>query len=140
MLEGFDKHISVFTESLARKLDRRKMIRTSVTGLFTTVAAVTVGQLTNVGQAFAATCTCDNNWTNGHPCNTIGHACPSNGCPSGCSVCHNNDCGGWCNWSSGHWVSCSHQGASGKGYRLCWDCKCTTCKHKCSCLSSCINC
>lgn|SRR5579863_779888 len=141
MLENFDKHISVFSESFARKLGRRKMIGASVTGVFATVAAATIGQLKNAGQAFAATtCTCDDHWTTGKSCNNLGHTCPHNGCPAGCTVCHSNDCGGWCNWTSGHWVSCNHLGPTGKGYKLCWDCKCSTCTTKCSCLSACINC
>jgi len=147
MLENFDNQISILTESFARKFDRRKMVGNTVKGLFATVAAATVGQLANVGEAFAVTCTCDDGWTTGHPCGNIGFSCPhntstTNGCPSGCSVCTNANggCGGFCTYSSGHWVSCSHLGSSGKGYKLCWDCKCPTCTHHCSCLSGCIGC
>jgi hypothetical protein len=141
MLEDFDKQVSVFTESVVRRLSRRKMVTRTVKGLFATVALAAIGQGTGLTKAFAANpCTCDDGWTTGHLCNYYGYKCPSNGCPSGCSLCHSNDCGGWCNWSSGQWVSCSHQGHSGRGYKLCWDCKCTTCTNKCSCLSQCFGC
>ena len=39
MLENFDKNVSIFTESLARALSRRKMMGTTVKGIFATVAA-----------------------------------------------------------------------------------------------------
>lgn len=153
MLEEFDKQISVWAESFARNYNRRKMVGTTVKGLFATVAAATVGQLVNAGQAFAATCTCDDGWTTGKPCGHWGFPCPHNtsltdGCPSNCSVCKSTDsthgCKGWCNYTSGHWVSCTGCGTSGKGYKLCWDCHCPpgACfqngHHPCSCLSGCI--
>ncbi len=53
MLENFDKDISVLTESLARSLGRRKMIGTTVKGLTAAIVAATLGQFTNIGQAFA---------------------------------------------------------------------------------------
>ena len=146
MLEDFDKQISIWAESFARKFNRRKMVGTTVKGVFATIAAASIGQVANIGQAFAVTCACDDNWTTGQKCGVLGYGgCSNNvnttfGCPGNCSVCKNGDCGGWCNWSSGHWVSCTGCCASGKGYRLCWDCKCPDCKHKCSCLSACIGC
>lgn len=148
MLEDFDKQVSIWSESFARRFNRRTMVGSTVKGLFATVAAVTVGQLTNFGNAFAATtCVCDRDWTAGNRCDAYGYPCPhktspNNGCPTGCSICTtaNGGCSGFCNWSSGHWVSCSNLGSSHKGYKLCWDCKCGTCKHVCSCLSGCINC
>src|SRR5947207_2070983 len=130
MLEDFDKQVSILTEAIARKFHRRQMVGTTVKGLFATVAAATVGQLANVGQAFAATtCTCDEGWTTGHRCSYWGHPCPytsttATQCPSGCSTCYSPGCNGWCSYSSGHWVSCSGLGTCGKGYKLCWDCKC----------------
>ena len=50
MLEEFDKQVSIWTESFARKFNRRKMVGTTVKGVFATVAAATVGQLVNLGQ------------------------------------------------------------------------------------------
>ncbi len=96
MLEDFDKHVSILSESLARMLSRRKMVGSTIKGVFATVAAATAGQLTNVGEAFASHhCTCDDNWTLGKPCANLGHTCPHHsGCPQGCVVCHSNDCGG----------------------------------------------
>lgn len=143
MLEEFDKQVSVFTESLARRLARRKMLGTAVKGAVAAIAAATIGQFTNLRQAFAVSCTCDDNWTNGVPCDNIGHSCPSSGCPSGCSVCCCNDCNGWCNYPSGSWTSCSGLGKCGNGYKICTDCKCgnpCTKQNRCTCLSQCICC
>ena len=143
MLEDFDKNVSILAESLARKLNRRKMVSTTVKGVFTAIAAATIGQVINVRQAFAATCTCDSNWTTGSPCDNIGYPCPhpGPGCPSNCKACGNNDCGGWCKYSTNGWVSCSGLGNCGNGYRMCVDCKCAgTCSKKCTCLSDCICC
>lgn len=136
MLENFDKNVSIFTESLARALSRRKMMGTTVKGIFATVAAATLGQFTNVGDAFAVTCTCDEGWTTGSPCTSIGFPCPPHGCPSGCVTCYTGDCGGWCIYNTGKWVSCSGLGKCGKGYKVCRDCKCPDCNHKCTCLSA----
>jgi hypothetical protein len=143
MLEEFDKHVSILSESLARMLTRRKMAGTTVKGLFTTVAAATLGQLPNLGEVHASChCTCDDCWTTGYPCDHIGYPCPPHYCPSGCVTCYIGDCGGWCTYTSGTWVSCSGLGKCGRGYRICRDCKCPHCSHKCSCLSAivCENC
>jgi hypothetical protein len=142
MLEDFDRQVSNWSESLARKFNRRKMIGSTVKGAVATVAAVTAGQLTSFGQAFAVSCTCDEGWTRGRPCNHWGFPCPKNGCPSHMTVCKKPGCGGWCTYSNGHWVSCSGLGPSHKGYKLCWDCSDAKnpCNPHCSCLSSCIGC
>jgi hypothetical protein len=142
MFEDFDKRISTLTESWGRGLSRRKIFRKTVTGLSAAAVAAALGQFTNIRQAFAAECTCecDDCWANGSPCS----GCPTGtGCPSGCSVCTNNACGGWCNYSSGWWVAynCSNLGL-GHGYRVCTDCTCPSgdCNGKCTCLSACICC
>jgi hypothetical protein len=136
MFEYFDKHVSVFTESLARKLSRRKMVDRTVKGAFAAVAAVTIGQLTGIGDALASTsCTCDEGWTTGHSCTHNGYPCPDHGCPTGCVKCYYPECDGWCNWSSSKWVSCTGLGTCGKGYKVCRDCKCPDCSNHCSCLS-----
>lgn len=138
MLEEFDKNVSVLTESITRKIARRKLIGTTIKGLFATSAALTFGQLINVKQAFAASCTCDNNWTTGHLCS----GCPSSAnCPSGCTVCTTTQsCGGWCNYSNGRWTSCTGQGTCGVGYKICTDCICPSCSNRCTCLSGCVCC
>ena len=138
MLEEFDKRISILSESLARALNRRKIVGNTVKGLFATVAGATLGRLTSPGEASAAcACTCDDCWTNGHPCNHYGYPCPSHYCPGGCTTCtRHNWCGGWCSYSSGKWVSCSGLGVCGQGYRICRDCKCPNCRVKCSCRSA----
>ena len=138
MLEDFDKQVSIFAESLARKFNRRKMVGTTVKGLFATIAGATLGQFTSMGKALASCyCTCDDCWTTGHSCNYYGHPCPPHYCPSGCTTCTSYDwCGGWCDYRSGKWVSCYGLGVCGRGYRVCRDCKCPTCRLKCTCRSA----
>jgi len=138
MLEDLDKGVSIVSESIARVLSRRKMVRNSVKGLFATVAAATLGQFIGLSEADASChCTCDDCWTTGHSCNFYGHPCPPHYCPSGCTTCTSlNWCGGWCNYRSGKWVSCYGLGVCGKGYRICRDCKCPTCRVKCTCRSA----
>lgn len=138
MLEDFDKRVSVLSESLARVFNRRKVASNTVKGLFATIAAATLGQFIGVGKASAScTCTCDDCWTTGHSCNYYGYPCPSHYCPSGCTTCTSSDwCGGWCDYSTGKWVSCSGLGVCGQGYRVCRDCKCPNCSLKCTCLSA----
>lgn len=143
MLEEFDKRVSVWSESFARMLNRRKMAGMAVKGIFASVAAATLGQIVGVGEAQASChCTCDDCWTTGHHCDHIGHPCPPHNCPTNCVICHSGDCGGWCNYKTGKWVSCSGLGTCGKGYRICTDCKCLHCNHKCTCRSAiiCANC
>ena len=138
MLEDLDKGVSIVSESIARVLSRRKLVRNSVKGLFATVAAATLGQFIGLSEADASChCTCDDCWTTGHSCNFYGHPCPPHYCPSGCTTCTSlNWCGGWCNYRSGKWVSCYGLGVCGKGYRICRDCKCPTCRVKCTCRSA----
>lgn len=148
MLEDLDKNISLLTESVARSLGRRRLLVNTAKGLFATAASLTLGQLTNLKDAFAVTCTC--NWA----CNSDGKntncakqgGCPRTGCPSNCSICTTSSgCGTVCNYSGGYWVSCSGLCTCGGGYRLCTDCKChnsCSCPNVCTCLSQifCCNC
>ncbi len=146
MLENFDKDISVLTESLARSLGRRKMIGTTVRGLTAAIVAATLGQFTNIGQAFAqeCKCQCDECWTNGQPC----QFCPTTGCPSNCQVCTSSSGCIFCGYASGHWVAyqCTGLGTCHNGYKICTDCKCKNshgqydCNYTCTCLSACICC
>ncbi len=144
MLEDFDKDISTLTESVVRRLSRRKIFSATVKGLSAAAIAATLGQISTVRQAFAValdqcTCECDFCWTTGSPCSN----CPSSGvsCPTGCTTCVSPDCGGWCNYSSGQWVAYQCTGlGEGNGYKMCIDCKCPDCNNKCTCLSGCICC
>ena len=147
MLEDFDKNVSTLSESLARVIDRRKMLGTTVKGLSAVVVAAALGQFTNLGRAFANNCycECDDCWSTGQPCGNIGFTCPvdlSAKCPSSCSICIAYDCGGWCDYNNGSWIAyeCYNLGSCQKGYKLCTDCKCPDCNHKCTCLSTCICC
>lgn len=142
MLDEFDRELSALMESLARLLSRRKMIGTVIRGISAAAVAAALGQFTNIGRAFAqeCTCQCDDCWTSGQPC----QYCPASAnCPSGCEVCVNNDCNGWCDYPTGRWVAynCSNLGTCHVGYKMCTDCKCNnTCNDKCTCLSACICC
>lgn len=148
MFEDFDRQVSIFSESVARSISRRKVLTTSIKGVVVTIAGATIGTFVDLKDVFAAGCTC--NWYDGsgnancpkHPgCNPTGAA----GCPSGCSTCTSSDyCldskGYYCNYSSGSWISCTGQGTCGNGHKICIDCKCPNCSYVCTCLSNCICC
>lgn len=153
-LNEFDKRVSILAESAARRLSRRRVVLGMMKGVFAAVAATTLGAFVNIGRAFAidfSNCqTCNKNCT----CHWIpnsGNAncpskggCPPTGCPSGCSPCTGSDsCGGWCIYSDGAWCACNCLGVCGNGYRVCIDCKCSSCSgYLCTCLSQviCPNC
>ncbi len=154
MLEELDRNISIISESAARTLNRRRFLTGMLKGLVSATAALTLGIWMDVKSAFAidfSKCqTCNNNCT----CNWIPNSsnancpkkggCPSTGCPSGCSHCTGSDsCGGWCIYSDGAWCACNCLGRCGNGYRVCIDCKCSSCSgYLCTCLSTiiCANC
>jgi hypothetical protein len=137
MFDTLDKHISNIAESMARRVNRRRVITRGIKGGFALVAGLALGQLSNLKEAFAVTCTC--NWAGGSGnanCPNVG-GCPAQGCPSGCSICTTSSgCGTICNYASGFWVSCTGLGSCGKGYRLCRDCNCNGCNYICTCLSA----
>src|SRR5258708_39807447 len=58
MFEEFDKQISIFSESVARQLSRRRMLTNSVKGVVVTVAGATLSTFINFKDAFAAGCPC----------------------------------------------------------------------------------
>jgi hypothetical protein len=146
MLEEMDKYISSLSESVARSMDRRQILKKGIKGVFAATAGMALGQFANIKNAFAVTCTC--NWAGGS-----GNAncpkssgCPlgsSAGCPTGYSVCTSSSgCGTICNWPGGRWVSCTGLGTHGHGYKLCTDCNNSGCADVCTCLSGiiCYNC
>lgn len=134
--QNFDSRVNLLAESVARKLNRRKLFANGTKGLFATIAGVALGQVVNIQQVFADTCTC--NWAYGHQCS----GCPLDAaCPSGYSVCTTSSgCGSVCNYSNGQWISCSNQGQCGVGFRVCTDCRTNGCGYICTCLSGCICC
>ena len=138
MFDQFDKRISVFSEAIVRKLTRRKAAGKLIKGTFAVMAAGTIGLFLHPDEAFASSCTCDDNWRNGVPCG----GCPSTAnCPSDCTVCTTaQSCGGWCNYPNGRWTSCTGQGTCGAGYKICTDCICPNCNSRCTCLSGCFCC
>jgi hypothetical protein len=142
MFEKLDKRTSILAEGIARSLSRRQVLVTTVKGTVATVAAATLGILVDLKTAFAITCDC--HWYDGIVgCPNYG-ACNSGGpgaCPSGCSYCTSADVcrdskGYYCGYSDGWWVSCTGFGQCGNGYKICSDCKCTTCSYVCTCLSN----
>ncbi len=136
MLEELDEHLSMLSESLARRLNRRKALVNTAKGLFATVTGITLAQLTNITNAFAVSCSCTGNICT---CGGSGYQCPS-----GCSTCTSSSGCSYCPHPSGHWVSCNGLGNCGNGYKVCIDCKCSsgTCSQStfCTCLSGCICC
>jgi hypothetical protein len=155
LVKTIDEAVTVFSEELARRLNRRRFLINGAKGLAAAVAAACVGGIGNVREAFAITCSCT--WISGSGnanCPHWSHQCPQGApaCPSGCSFCTINDlpkgangygCYGWCDYSGGQWVSCTGLCTGQQGYKVCSDCKCSTCNgYLCTCLSSiqCCNC
>jgi hypothetical protein len=141
MIEDLDRTVNILSESAARTLTRRRVLRTAVKGLVAATAGLALTLGPDLREAFAQTCTC--NWIGGSSnadCPKVGY-CSDDSCPSGCSLCTSG--GGCCEYPSGSWVSCTGLGRCGAGYRLCIDCKCSTCSgYLCTCLTDfyCCNC
>ena len=127
-----DKLVSNVSESIARGMQRRKFLSRSIKGVFATVAALSLGNLAGIKNAFALTCTCD--WAFEGQCTGTGGS--QQNCPSGCTTCTKTDsCSNWCNWTNGFWVSCSGFGPCKAGFEICRDCKCPNCSYVCTVLS-----
>src|SRR6266540_4653120 len=134
LINNADGIISLWSEALARRINRRDLIFRAVKSVAAAAAAASVGSLVNVKEVFAA-CTCSYLAS----CSPYG-ACPFRGCPSSCTACtSSNGCGTNCPHSSGYWVipNCSC-GVCGNGWYECWDCKCPSCSHLCTCKSTCV--
>lgn len=142
ILRAVDKNTGMATETLARKLSRRRALANGVKGVVAATTALMLGQ--GLHHDAGAACVC--NWAILPRCS----GCPSGyGCPSGMTPCKLWDapydpntgygCNGYCNYSSGSWISCTGLGY-GYGYMVCTDCKGPSCSNLCTCLSQCINC
>ena len=134
MAERIDELVALVSESLARTVTRRRVMRNIVKAGVAAVSGATLGSLARIESVFAVTCDC--NWIGGRHCTSYGYTCGSS-CPSACSVCTSADgCG--CPYQSGYWVvpNCTC-GFCGQGYRICSDCKCPNCSLTCTCLSTC---
>ena len=160
MLHRLDEQVSVVSEEFARRLSRRQLILRSAKGVVTGIAAISVGSLAGMKNAFAAEnvtgkgCCyitpgvqygCKTSVQGGTDCQGHGlGTCPSTGCPSGCQRCYTNTCPGICGYTSselnGCWVGLSGYCTCGEGYRLCCDCQCTSCSRTCTCLSAVLCC
>lgn len=134
--QTLDRAVGDATETLTRRLTRRDVVRRAVLGGATGIAFFSIGQRS----AFAAGCQC------GPTSRCSG--CPSDGCPSGYSLCKKpssgnctNNQGYNCIYPSGYWIACSGLGFCGNGYETCYDCIGPSgCAGWCTCLSSCYCC
>jgi hypothetical protein len=132
----FDDKVGDIAERATRQMTRRQAVRTAVIGGATGLGALTIG----VEPALAS---CASNCGPTPRCSS----CPSNGCPSGYSLCKGcstcncfNNYGYRCEWPSGYWIACNSLG-HGYGYDICYDCiSGGNCSGWCTCLSSCICC
>jgi len=139
--DKIDTGVARVAERIARTMTRRDALRRGVLGGITGMAALAVG----ARPAMAVTCTCGPTYNCAH----WGASCTCCGCPSGyvlckndgsycsCSGGHYNSQGYCCEYSSGYWVACNGIccGSGCNGYRLCYDCKASTCQEWCTCLS-----
>jgi hypothetical protein len=132
--QDLDERVLAASASMARMLNRRTMLVRILQGSAATVAALTVGTLSGVRDAFAVTCTHCGRWfgTGCSGCSPECSGCPSNGCPSGRAVCKHPTCG--CDYANGYWVACSGGGRCGGAFRLCYDCRNSSC-NICTCLT-----
>ena len=155
MLHLLDQQVSVVSEEFARRLSRRQVFLRTAKGMVAGMAAISVGSLTGFKNAFAATnisgpgccyinpggaCSKTGTDCKGHGFGT----CPAHGCPSGCTICYSDQCSvcGYTAAQNGCWVGYFGYGDCGEGFKLCCDCKCTTCSRACTCLSDivCLGC
>lgn len=137
MINEIDRHTSVLTETIARRVSRRAALYKFARGFAGVTAALSIGNLAAARDALADPtpgCGCA---FPGGPC---GGNCPSGGgCPSGCVKCLSSDCGDPCLYADGSWIDTDCPcGPTGNGFYLCTDCRCLTCNDKCGCRSSCL--
>src|SRR5260370_18204462 len=133
MFEEFDKRISILSESLARSLNRRRMVTISVKGAAATLAGATLGIFTQVHDAFAVTCTC--NWYDGSAnancpnhkgCNTPGYGVFPPGCPPWTNIdyCYVTDSHYYSNKFTAIWTSCTALWPVAHEHKICVVCHC----------------
>ena len=149
MSNAIDRKMGLVSESLVRRISRRRVLSKGLRGAVATAAGLAVGQGFGLRGAEAFCAPCD--WAMGVNCSNT-RPCPAaGGCPSGCRRCVSGSptygCSGWCPFSYGQWVNCNGLGY-GYGYTVCTDCDCNyrssgapaDCGNLCTCLSQCINC
>ncbi len=130
-----DRQTSLLAEAFARKLSRRAAIYKMARGVAAATAALSIGNLAAVKDAFASSCGCV--FPFGRGCS----GCPaSGGCPSGCVKCLSSDCpSSPCIYADGNWIDTDCPcGPTGGGYFVCYDCRCLTCASACGCRSACL--
>lgn len=135
-MSQFDRQVDHIFSVGVRRLTRREMLTRGLKGVAVSVAGLTVGTLPT-WSAFAgiepdAPCT----FPNGNSCDSVGHPCPSVGCPSDCTICRKASGCYHCTWNDGFWAT-GNCGRCGMGYFLCYDCACSTCAKACGCRSQC---
>jgi hypothetical protein len=124
---GVDDKLSLASESLARRISRRRLFVRVAQSTVAVVSGVAVGELRAFTTAEATVCTgasfCSNGSSGPH-------------CPSGCSICTSGDGCNDCPHTSGYWTV-SGFGTCGNGWVYCTDCKCPDCTNTCTSQSSC---
>jgi hypothetical protein len=137
-IDQADATVSDLTEGLARRLSRRQVVFKVVRGAALGFAAASTAGFAGVRTALAAAAASGCNFPGCGSCSCLGKTCPSNGCPSGCYTCTPTSGGcANCGWSDANWVCCTGCAGGTCGYRLCWDCRCTSCSRTCGCRSTC---
>lgn len=142
--DKLDARVASVAERVVRRITRRDALQRGVLGGAVGLAAFAIGER----PAMAATCDCGPTYR----CDHWGNGCPPNGCPTdGFVLCKNdgsycscrgggkNSQGYCCEYSSGYWVACSGL-CKGHGYKLCYDCKRSSCYYWCTCLSETLCC
>jgi hypothetical protein len=139
-----DETVLGASASLARRLNRRQLLRGVLGGSAVAVAGVSLGSAATIlrtrdAEAHLGHC---GGWFR-LPGSTHGGSpecggCPFNGCPSGHSICTvapgTTRCNGNCTYTNGNWVAQNGLGNCGGGFRLCYDCNPGNC-NICTCLS-----
>lgn len=113
--KALDDGVANIGERMVRSISRRRMLRNTIIGGATALAAVMIGER----PAFASACS-----ANCGPTPRCG-GCPANGCPSGYGYCYGSPSGtcfnheGYrCEWPAGYWIACSGLGLYGKGIEV----------------------
>jgi hypothetical protein len=136
-----DETVLGASASLARRLNRRQLLRGALGGSAVAVAGLSLGSAATILRTRDAEAHLNHcgGWfhINGstEPGSPQCGGCPFNGCPSGFSICQKppSTCRN-CEYANGNWVAQNGLGTCGGGFRLCYDCNPGNCSI-CTCLS-----
>lgn len=117
-----DIWIELLTESLTRKLDRRRALFQLSRSGFLLLSSAVLGMTMRELDAQGVCTACDP--PNNRYCDAMGKPCPDGpGCPQGCTVCLKGQ-GTECIYSQGFWTICTDIPGFGAAEIVCYDCKC----------------